>query len=513
MSRKRRFISAVGSGYLALAANILYSMISIPLSLHYLTLPEFGLWSIVVQISGYLTLLDIGVGQSVARLLVDKKDEINGGDYGAILQAAWIVFAVQGAVIILFGFFSGHFLAFLMKIPGELTTVFIGLFTWNCLILAAMVLATPLSLVLWANQRYDLGNFVAIIYFVVNLGGLWLGFHLGWRTYSLLLGTLAGQAVCLPLTLLLTQKLKLHPTRGRWGQLKSHHFSEMFAFSRDLFIANLGAQLVSASQMVLVGRLMGVDAVAIWNVSIKLYNMAQLAVFRLFDFSGAGFAEMIVRNEHPRFLQKFSWLVSITAVGGSFFGILGALGNRSFVAYWASGKVGWDVYSDIAAGLYLAIICVTRCYTGTLGTIKQIENYKYVSLLEGVLFIAGSVVLTPYFRFVGILASSIIANLICSGIYGSYRMARYFDRPVSEVTLQWLQRPLRFAAAFAVVGFAIFVVGSSHSGLVALLLTGTAAGLAGLILAFLIGVPIEVRSEIVAFIASLWARVRRMRTT
>jgi len=73
MSRKRRFITALGSGYLALIANVVFTAVSVPLALHYLSKEEFGLWSVVLQITGYLSLLDLGVGQSVSRLLVDSK--------------------------------------------------------------------------------------------------------------------------------------------------------------------------------------------------------------------------------------------------------------------------------------------------------------------------------------------------------------------------------------------------------------------------------------------------------
>src|SRR5260370_29360926 len=82
ISRTKRFASALASGYLALAANVVYTLASIPLALHYLTREEFGLWAVVGQITGYFALLDFGVGQSVSRILIDYKDDVNGGEYG-----------------------------------------------------------------------------------------------------------------------------------------------------------------------------------------------------------------------------------------------------------------------------------------------------------------------------------------------------------------------------------------------------------------------------------------------
>lgn len=52
MSRIKNLVSGVSSGYLAMAANIVYTMGSIPVALHYLSKEEFGLWALVTQLAG-----------------------------------------------------------------------------------------------------------------------------------------------------------------------------------------------------------------------------------------------------------------------------------------------------------------------------------------------------------------------------------------------------------------------------------------------------------------------------
>ena len=53
MSRLKKFTRSLLSGYVALGANIFYTLASVPLALHYLGKAEFGLWALVSQISGY----------------------------------------------------------------------------------------------------------------------------------------------------------------------------------------------------------------------------------------------------------------------------------------------------------------------------------------------------------------------------------------------------------------------------------------------------------------------------
>jgi O-antigen/teichoic acid export membrane protein len=508
MSRKRRFIFALGSGYIALVANIVYIALAIPLALSYLTKEEFGLWSVVLQITGYLGLLDLGVGQSVARLLIDSKDNINEGTYGSVLKTAVVVFAIQAFIVCAFGFLASHAVACLMHIPPSLMSTFEALLRWQCLAAAVGLLSKPFGyLQLWSHQRSDLGNFTAVAGFIMNFVFLWIGFKIGLRTFSLLLSSLAGNTIGISLTALAAMRLQLFPARGRWGALSWKQTREVFSFGRDLFVINLASQLISASQLILVSRLIGLDAAAVWSVCIKTYNMAQLVVFRIWDFSGAAFSEMVVRHEVGRFRSRLALVVAVSAVGAGFFGVLGAFGNRGFVNIWTAGKVSWDTWSDIAAAAYLFCFAVTRCYTGLIAVVKQIGNYKYISLLEGVLVVGGSIAFAPRLHFFGVLFSSLVANLLCSGVYGVFRVSRYFNSPIVEITFGWLKSACLFVTAFALIAFCIFWLGNHFRGPLPFLITASSAGSAGIALAFFFGLPGEFRNELIHFGKKLSRRI------
>src|SRR5512136_2367722 len=103
MSRFRRYTHSMVSGYVMLAANTLYTLASVPLALRYLSEKEFGLWSVVTPIGGYILLIDVGMGASVARILIDYKDRRAGGEYGSLVQTGALVGVVQGLLIFLIG--------------------------------------------------------------------------------------------------------------------------------------------------------------------------------------------------------------------------------------------------------------------------------------------------------------------------------------------------------------------------------------------------------------------------
>ena len=82
MARFRRVLHGAASGYVLLIATSVCSLAAVPIALYYLYLPRFGLWVTMSSIGGYLNLVDLGMSGSVARLLIDHKDNREGGTYG-----------------------------------------------------------------------------------------------------------------------------------------------------------------------------------------------------------------------------------------------------------------------------------------------------------------------------------------------------------------------------------------------------------------------------------------------
>src|SRR6266481_242388 len=119
MSRLRRVAHSVASGYVVLAVTAVYALASLPLALHYLSQERFGLWGLMASISGYLSLIDLGMSGSVARLLIDHKDERQSGSYGSLIKTGWLVLTAQGAIIFLAGFGLAPVLSQLLAIQPD----------------------------------------------------------------------------------------------------------------------------------------------------------------------------------------------------------------------------------------------------------------------------------------------------------------------------------------------------------------------------------------------------------
>src|SRR5580658_9962827 len=181
MSRLKNFSRSVVTSYLFIGVNVLYTLASVPLALHYLSKAEFGLWLLTLQVAGYIAMLDLGMGGSVARILIDHKDERANGHYGGVVKSAILV----GLSIV---WFMGAWL----RVPTGLGRAFLWLMIGQILLTAGMFMTRIFSQLLYAWQRMDVNNHCLIIQLIVGMGALWGGFLLGLGVFSLLLGAAVG---------------------------------------------------------------------------------------------------------------------------------------------------------------------------------------------------------------------------------------------------------------------------------------------------------------------------------
>lgn len=338
MSRFKRFAHSLASGYVLLGANMLYTLASVPLALHYLSKAEFGLWALVTTFGGYLMLVDFGLGASVARILIDHKDDPHGGSYGGIIQTGLLVGAAQGVVILSIGVILAQFVGTLLDLEAGMRPALKWLMIGQCAVLALSATLKTFSHLLSAHQRFDIINYGQAGMLGLGLGVMWAGFASGCGVYAILL----AQAVTTLLITLITAsgclRLGLLPKRGEWGRPTWEGFKGVFAFGNDIFIYSLGCQLINFSQGILLTRLIGLEAVTVWTVCTRVFVLLQQTIYRIFDYSSTAFAEMIVRGEREVLARRFRQVVVLSTSLSVAAAALFAVCNKPFVHLWTAGR-------------------------------------------------------------------------------------------------------------------------------------------------------------------------------
>jgi len=496
MSRLKRFAHSLVSGYALLAANILYTLVSVPLALHYLSTEEFGLWMLVTQVCNFNQIvIDLGMSGAVARILIDHKDDADSTAYGAVIQTGFLVLLVQGALMAVVGGLISYWLPLWMDVPVAHWHDFRLLIIWQCVLVAVAFVTRIFAFILQAHQRYDICNYANLGGLLVGLAALWAGFESGLKLYSLLVGAGAGIVFGGGFTFWQTARRRLFPTRGRWGRPNRTTFKSLFFYGADMFLVSIGQQLISASQAPVISRTLGLEAVAIWGVATKLFMLAQQLVYRLLDFSTAAFSEMMVRGEKARLQSRFRDLIVLSGSAGAAIGVTMALCNRAFLHLWTQGKLSWPIEDDILMACSLVVYTSTRCHIGLAVMTKQVGAMKYIYFAEGVAFVALGLILAPQLGLMGVILSGILTNLLFSGVYGTRRSAKYFGITVREILLHWLRPPALVFLCVIGVASGIWFLTHALAAVPQLLVGGIVMGTIAAGCLWAIGLPAHLRQE------------------
>jgi O-antigen/teichoic acid export membrane protein len=443
-SRMRRLLQTLVSSYLSLAAATVYTMVSVPLALHYLSRAEFGLWALMAQIGGYLMLVDVGMSSSTARFLIDHKDHPERGEYGSVLLTGQLVLFVQGLIILFAGCLLSPLLATMLDIPPELRHSFVVLMCWQSGVLGAQMATKTLNHLLYAHQRLYVVSYSQPLGYAVMTVALWVALRNGALVSSVVWANAVGWLISTVVQAVACMKLSLFPPRGAWGRPNVARFKEMFGFGKDMFLVALGEQLISASQTILISRGLGLEMVAAWSVGTKAFAIVWLVTRRILDSSIPPLTEMFVRREHRQLQNRFRSVITVSTLIGSLAAALIVACNTPFVTVWTHGKITWTAGKDVLLGAWLIVLSVRHCHVSLSGVTKDIRFMRFIFLVEGVVFVALASIVERWWGLAGVIGSSIICTASISGAYGVWRSSEYFGIPLTEVVWKWL-KPLRTA--------------------------------------------------------------------
>ncbi len=442
MSRIRRAIHGVVSSYVLLAATAFYSLASVPVALHYLDdTKRFGLWIVMGTLAGYLNLIDAGMTAAVARLLIDHKDDRNGGNYGSLIKTGWLVSTLQGAIIFVIGLcLAGVFARLLVKTEA-LRPEFIQLVNWQCGVVALSFSTRMFNLVLNAHQRMDLANYLGAGGLAVNFAAQWIFFHFGFGLLSLALGSLVATAIAVAGQALACTTLKLLPDARHWGGISRRHFNEMFNYGKDVFLVGVGTQLIMTSQILVITSTLGEASAAAWGIGLRVFNLLNQLIWRPFDMSGPALAEMLARGELTRLRDRYRSLATFSFSLAGWTAVSFALCNSLFVTLWTHGKIQWPVLNDWLLAVWMILSAVVHCHNSFVILTKQVGFMRFVYFFEGVIFVAASFLVARRGGLAAIIGCSILCSTAFSGAYGIWRIGRFFEISYREIAIDWL-RPM-----------------------------------------------------------------------
>jgi len=406
---------SVLSNWFGLAANLVISFFMAPFIVRRLGDSSYGIWALMLQLTGYMGVVDVGLRSALVRFVSKLRAQNDQAGLNQLmsstlqLYSGFAVFCLSGGVFLSF-FVLPH-----LHVPPNLLSQ-----ARNTLLLASVILATDFIFATFQGSlaglsRWDLRNLVStgvlILRAALIVAVLLRGYGLVALALVQLFASLAGHLIEVYLIHRLLPELKIS-----LRTLQTKFLRPIFSHSAYSMLIGLGVGINYEVDTIVIAAFLPVQEITFYVIGFNLIkylrdliNASSMIVAPLASHLDAqghsqGVGELLTRGSKYTLLLSYLGCAGLLCLGSDFIRLW--MGNAYAVR---SGKV----VIILALGLFFSL---TENVGGHLlfGLGKHRLNV-WCTLGEAALNLAASIILVRHFGIYGVAAGTGLAAVVVRG--------------------------------------------------------------------------------------------------
>ncbi len=447
-----RILRNIFSNWTSYLVTMLVGFLLAPFVVHSLGNTGYGLWTLVLSITGYFGLLDLGIRSSVGRFVTRYLALNDVQSVNRTASTAFLILGVGGVLAFLgaLGMAVFFFDAFRIEpqyaSAGRTALLITGL---------NMSLILPLgvfSSVLIALERYDVVSGVTIVVELARAAlVVWFLQH-GYGLVALALIALAITVVQYSAMAFFAKAL-YRPLKLRIHDVNWVGCRDLFGFSIYRFIWITANQLIFYSDAVVIGIFLGAAAITPYAIAGTLINYGRNIVSLVTDTLYPAAARMDAKADLAGLQRllvvatRIALLVTLPLCLGFLF-----LG-RQFITLWMG-----PAYADSAVLLMVLTIPQfgSMSQYGSVLILTGMARHRalaYFALTEGLANVILSVILVQQMGLIGVAWGTVIPHLICTTVVVPLYALRVLKMNMTDYFLKAYLRPALCALPVVALGY------------------------------------------------------------
>ncbi|MDG4476030.1 lipopolysaccharide biosynthesis protein [Thiovibrio frasassiensis] len=429
VSRKRATAVLAIGGYVNTGILIVQGLLMVPLYLHFVGAPLYGLWMASGGILGMLGVLNFGVSNMLVQRIANaygRQDFLKTADYfinGIFVYLAIVLIFMSAGLLVSF-FFSE-----LLKVSGgesvmlrgcfQLAVVAAGLGILNeCLRSFAQALLRPIfSMVTIALSR--IVGIAVIISLLFRDAGLW----------AIPVGMLFAEILILFFGLIQTVSL----FRGLRVKISidSTIIKEYFQLGGAMFIARLGSALSRESAPLLITYFLRPELTTAYMVTRRAADMVSQLLAVIYGAAHSAFSHLVGHGDKEKTSEVATRLLIMIFV----FGLVGFVTyvtmNHSFVTLWVGEAFALNQEIILMIGIAFFASSLRNMVWQVLNGFGDYQYSSRVILFEGVGKILLSAVLLGFLGMPGEPLALVVTSIIAM-IAMCVKLQRHVELKISN---------------------------------------------------------------------------------
>jgi O-antigen/teichoic acid export membrane protein len=452
MIKTNIYLRNLTANWLGYGVKLVVLFFMSPFLIHSLGNARYGVWILLVSLTGYVGLMDIGVMASMSRHINLYLATNNRQKIGYIINTS-LFFYMGMCLILALGILSVS--PFLGRLFPRIPDALIPEARWLLFLFYANIflgfIAAVFRQLLAANDRFDLDTLSSLAVLGFSTTGTILLLKHGYGLVPLaivqVVSTLLGVLFLYSLAKRYGPEFNISSRLIRRDTLR-----ELVHFGIYAFIADVGAQLIFYTGSLVIGILIGAAAITVYNIGLMLveHSLNLMKEFRkvlmpdLLKLSGLGALGetrwLILKS------TRFFMLLAVPILVG-----LITLGNEFIFLWMGPGFHESASVLSVLAISQLMNIASFSCWTTLMGR-GNVKFLAIASITEGLLSVCLSVLLVVKFHLgvVGVALGSAIPMVALTRVIVPVYCCRIFQIPVfefaRETLFRWLPAALLFSA-------------------------------------------------------------------
>lgn len=379
-------LTALATGF-ARSISILTSLVSIPLTLHYLGTERFGMWMALSAFSMLLSFTDFGIGNSVLTAVAHSSGQTEISELRRQLASAYaamsgIAMVMLAILLLVYGLVPW---AQLFNVTDPLAAAEAG--PSAAVFFVILSLTTPFTLILRvqlglqqgfrSSLWQSAGNVTALAALVAATR---LEASLPWLVLAL-----AGAPVAVGLINTLDFFLLRRPDlRPQLAAINSRTMGQLASGGAIFLILQVCAAVMFQSNAIIIARILGAEAVASFAVPERMFAMIGVILSLVLTPLWPAYGEAAARGDIAWVRRTLRRSLILTVIVASVFSLTLVLLGPTLIKWWVGGVVAPPLTLILALGVWKVIEAVGNAVAMFLNGVNEIAIQAVFGVIAAV---------------------------------------------------------------------------------------------------------------------------------
>jgi len=443
-------------------ASALYVLLLVPLIVSYLGLDQFGIWSLMIALTGYLSMADLGLGTSFVKYVAEYASLQDYGRVNGVVYLGLVFYGVVSAGMLALGYAGFPLLFHLLQIPSEQFDLARTTFLLSLAGFGFASLSAVFGSVLMGMQRTDVYNLVQTVMFALKLAiAAWM-LGQGYGLTGLMIGDTLVTMVMMAVMAVAARRT-FRPLSLRSRVHDPGMFKMLLGFGAKIQITRLADMVQTQFDKLLITRFVGLPFVSLYDFGSRPLTRVRLlpltALASMLPAVSALDAEDNAVRIRAATLRSTRYLFVATL---PLFAFVACFANELMTVWLGTGYDRSALTLQIlAVPFFLNVAAAPLAYVSQGKGEPQFQ--MYANLAQIILNVLLSTILVLRFGYFGAVAGTTIAITLGNFVFVGWYGRRIFDEPV-RVLWGVFRKPLACVIVSSLTGLALVYVAESQLG-------------------------------------------------